>query len=99
MQYVYYNINFWNQLGVKLTYLTPARTCFTVSCKMAHLSGLTDKELMSAKLAEINSASSSMYMFSCSRRRFSLRHLFLKTIRITTTVKKRGIIKPKILKT
>lgn len=64
--------------SIKIKKRTPARTCFTVSCKMAHLSGLTDKELMSAKLAEINSANSSMYMFSCSRRLFSLRHLFLK---------------------
>ncbi len=53
------------------------RICLTVSCNMAHLSGLTDNELMSLRLADINSANSSIYMFSCSRRRFSFRHLFL----------------------
>lgn len=54
------------------------RIWLTVCCRMAHLSGLTESELMSeAMLAWINSASSSMYVFSCSRRRFSLRHLLI----------------------
>ena len=43
------------------------RICFTVSFKMAHLSGLTLKLSMSLMLAKINSASSSMYLFSWSR--------------------------------
>lgn len=46
--------------------------CFTVSFRIAHLSGLTLKLSMSLKLAKISSASSSMYLFSCSRLRFSL---------------------------
>ena len=40
----------------------------TVSLRMAHLSGLTLKLSMSLRLAEISSASSSMYLLSCSRR-------------------------------
>lgn len=41
--------------------------CFTVSFRMAHLSGLTLRSSMSLMLAKISSASSSMYLFSCSR--------------------------------
>lgn len=52
--------------------------CFTVSFRIAHLSGLTLKLSMSLKLAKISSASSSMYLFSCSRLRFSLLRLGLK---------------------
>lgn len=52
--------------------------CFTVSFRIAHLSGLTLKLSMSLKLAKISSASSSMYLFSCSRFRFSLLRLGLK---------------------
>ncbi|TNN41753.1 hypothetical protein EYF80_048088 [Liparis tanakae] len=43
------------------------RICFTVSLRMAHLSGLTLRSSMSLMLAKISSASSSMYRFSCSR--------------------------------
>ena len=58
----------------------PSLICFIwlrLSCSIAHFSGLTEKELMSVILAEINSASSSKYVFSLSRLRLSLRHLFL----------------------
>lgn len=48
------------------------RICFTVSFKIAHLSGLKLKLSISLKLAKISSASSSMYLFSCSRLRFSV---------------------------
>lgn len=51
--------------------------CFTVSFRIAHLSGLTLKLSISLKLANISSASSSMYLFSCSRLRFSLLRLGL----------------------
>lgn len=53
------------------------RIWFTVSFNMAHLSCLWGFEVMSDGLAETSSASSSRCMFSCSRRRFSLRHLLL----------------------
>ena len=47
------------------------RICRTVSLRMAHLSGFTLKLSMSPRLAEISSASSSMYLLSCSRRLLS----------------------------
>lgn len=56
--------------------------CFTVSFRIAHLSGLTLKLSMSLKLAKMSSASSSMYLFSCSRLRFSLLRLGLKKEKI-----------------
>lgn len=46
--------------------------CFTVSLRMAHLSGLTLRSSMSLMLAKISSASSSMYLFSCSLLRLSV---------------------------
>lgn len=45
--------------------------CLTVSLRMAHLSGLTLKLSMLERLAEISSASSSMYLLSCSLLRLS----------------------------
>lgn len=45
--------------------------CLTVSLRMAHLSGLTLKLSMLERLAEMSSASSSMYLLSCSLRRLS----------------------------
>lgn len=45
--------------------------CLTVSLRIAHLSGLTLKLSMLERLAEMSSASSSMYLLSCSLRRLS----------------------------
>ena len=45
--------------------------CLTVSLRMAHLSGFTLKLSMLERLAEMSSASSSMYLLSCSLRRLS----------------------------
>lgn len=53
------------------------RICFTVSFRIAHLSGFTLKLSMSLKLAKISSASSWMYLFSCSRFRLSTHRLGL----------------------
>ena len=39
------------------------------SCRIAHLSGLTDKEFTLSMLTMINSANSSMYTFSCKTKR------------------------------
>lgn len=44
----------------------------TVFFRILHLSGLTLRVSMSPMFADSSSASSSKYLFSCSRRRFSL---------------------------